>query len=290
MFTFASTQTETNEDMRAYPHALLLLPLLFLLPAFTACRAQSLEGGARSVALGGALTAASGDVWGDANPASWGTVEDRSISLFTSRGFLLPELDLVAAIVVQPTPAGHFSAHARTFGYENFRESHFDIGYARGIRPGTRRPILIGIRLQYHLIQIKDYESAGAISVTTGGIYQVIENLSAGFTVTNLTAATLPSGESLEQSFSLGLAYTLADRLALLADFYKDVLFPPSVRAGVEVAPATGVILRTGVTTAPTRFTAGAGIRTAFVDVDLAIERHLVLGWSPALSLTLVGW
>lgn len=269
---------------------LLFLSLLFALLPLSFGFAQSLEGGARSVGLGGALTAAPGDVWSHANPASWGGIEDRSVSLFSSRGFLLPELDLIAAILVQPTRLGRFSLHARTFGYEVYRESNFGIGFARGLRPGTRRPILVGIRLQYHLIQLKDYDSAGAVSVSTGGIYQVVENLYLGFALTNLTAATTPSGESLAQSFSLGFAYTANDRFTLLADLFKDVLFPPSIRAGIEVIPTKSIVLRTGITSAPTRFTAGVGIRTAVADVDLALDRHEILGWSPALSLTLAGW
>jgi len=64
-------------------------PFLWLLLGCLACfartaSAQSLEGGARAVALGSAATALQDDVWGHGNPAVWATREGRAVSFFAS--------------------------------------------------------------------------------------------------------------------------------------------------------------------------------------------------------------
>ena len=82
----------------------------------------------------------------------------------------------------------------------------------------------------------------------------------------------------------MGLAYTPAEQLLVVVDAYQNPDFPMSFRGGIEVQPVSVLALRAGMTTEPSRFTAGAGLRLGKLTADLAGEKHEVLGWSPAIS------
>ncbi|MDX1530697.1 MAG: hypothetical protein R3362_04155, partial [Rhodothermales bacterium] len=50
------------------------------------------EGGARMLAMGRAGTAATDDVWGQHNPASWSTLAGPAVGLFATQLYGLPEM------------------------------------------------------------------------------------------------------------------------------------------------------------------------------------------------------
>lgn len=248
----------------------------------------SVEGGARSVALGGATTALPADAWGFSNPAAWAPLPGRAVSFFASQAFGLPEMRLAAAHYVEQTKLGALAGGARTFGFEDFRESHFNLGFARGFSPGTSRRFYAGLNLRYYHLQLGgSYGSSGALGLSMGGLVAALPNLHFGFHATNLNGPAWSNGEALPRTLAVGLCYAPGPGVRLLLDAFKDSAHPLSARSGLEVHPVDVLALRVGVATAPTRFTAGAGLRLGRLAADLAAERHELLGWSPAASLSL---
>lgn len=264
-----------------------LVALLVLAPLVPAW-GQSMEGGARAAALGGATTALAGEVWGHANPAGWATRSGRAVSFFASEAFGLAELRLAAFQYVEPTRLGAVALGARTFGFDAYRETHATLGWARGFRLGTTRRFHAGLTLRWHQVAISSYGSAGALGVSAGWLVEAMPRLHLGMQATNLNGPKLAGREELPRSLSVGLGYQAAERLRLLLDAHKEVRYPLSVRAGLEVQPVEALALRTGVTTEPVRFTAGVGVRLGRLAADLAAERHDVLGWSPGVSLSVL--
>ncbi len=247
-----------------------------------------MEGGARTAALGGAATALPEDAWGFANPASWSTLSGRAVSFFATQAFGVEEMRLGAALLAQPTRVGAFAVGGRTFGFEDFRETHFTLGAARGFSFGTAQTIHAGLTLRYMQTTLGgDYGSAGAVGVSLGTLAALTENLWLGFHATNLNAPTLADGEELPRTLALGLSYTPTETLRVLVDGFKDIDYPVSVRAGLELLPVEALALRAGIATEPTRFSAGAGIRLGLLRADLAAEQHQDLGWTPAAALGL---
>ena len=256
----------------------------FLVFAGPAHAQTAMEGGARAAALGGAATALPGDVWGQGNPASWSTMPGRAISFFATEAFGLSALRLAAVQYVEPTRFGAFSAGARTFGFEDYQETRFLAGFARGFSLGTKRRFHAGLRLRYHQVSIPEYGQASALGLGIGGLMNILPSLHLGFQATNFHHPKLAGHEALDRSLSLGLAYTPVEQLLVVVDAYQDPDFPLSFRGGLEVQPVPVLVLRAGMTTEPSRFTAGAGLRLGKLMADLAGEKHEVLGWSPAIS------
>lgn len=251
-------------------------------------RAQSsIEGEARAAALGGASTALTHAPMGYANPASWATFSGRAVSFFAFEAFGLAALRLAAAAYVEPTSLGAFAIGAQTFGFDDYRETHLHAGFGRGFGLGTTRRFHVGFSLRYHRVSIPGYGKAGALGLGLGGLVEVWPSVLVGFQATNFHVPKLAGREELARSLALGLAYSPVEQALVVLDVYKDVRFPLSVRAGVEIQPVTSFVLRAGAATEPSRFTAGAGVRLGTIVADVAGERHAVLGWSPAVSFGL---
>lgn len=254
-------------------------------------RAQSsyeLYGSARASALGYATTALATDAGGHANPAVRSARSTRVASFFARQSFGLAELRYGAAHIAEPTRWGTFSVGAGTFGFDAYREVHLNAGGARGFSLGTSRRLHAGVNVRYYHTSIQDYGSAGAVGLGVGLLVAVLPTLDFGAHATNVNAPSLTPGEDLPRTLAVGLSYAAAERLRVVADVFKDVDFPASLRGGVEARPVDVLALRAGVASAPNRFTAGAGVRLNRLRVDVAAEQHLELGWSPSASLAIV--
>lgn len=265
---------------------LLVMALLVTMPV-TPVIGQSMEGGARAAALGGASTALLEDVWGFSNPAVWGTHEGRALSFYATESFGLSELRLAAVQAVEPLPFATLAAGVRTFGFEDFRELHINVGAARGFSLGTARTFHLGINVRYYSVSITNYGNANTVGISLGWLTQVAPNVHVGFHALNLNQPDWQDGDALERAISFGMSYTPTDQALLALDVLKDVRFPLAVRGGIEFAPVRSVYLRTGVTTEPTRYTAGVGVHLGRIVADVAAENHQDLGWSPGVSLGL---
>lgn len=264
------------------------LILVLLLGSSRSGRAQSsTEGEARAAALGGAATALTHTPTGYANPASWATFSGRAVSFFAFEAFGLSALRLATAAYVEPTALGTFAAGARTFGFDDYRETHLHVGFARGFSLGATRRFHFGLSLRYYRVSIPNYGKAGALGVGLGGLVEVWPSVQVGFQATNIHVPKFAGREELARTLALGLGYTPIEHVLVVLDVYKDVRFPLSMRAGVEVQPVAAFLLRIGATTEPSRFTTGVGVRLGKLVVDVAGERHAVLGWSPAVSFGL---
>ena len=246
-----------------------------------------LEGGARAVALGGSHTTLREDAWGHGNPASWATLTGSTFSVFASQLFGLQEMRLGALVFVQPTSLGTFAGGARTFGFEAYRETRFTAGYSRAVTLGTDRRFFGAVSMRYHHLVIQDYGSAGTVSLSAGGLVELVPSVDFGFYAGNVYAPALANREPLPRTLALGLAYRPARSFHVLIDAFKDVRTPLSLSTGVEVQPVDAFALRFGIATNPVRFTTGAGLQLGILSADLAAARHEQLGWSPFLSLGL---
>lgn len=242
-------------------------------------------GSGRSSALGYASTALSTSAGVHANPAATAAHERRLVSVYVREGFGLASLRYGAGYATLPLNWGALSAAASTFGNDVYREIHYSAGYARSFQFGTSRSIHLGTLARYYHTHIEGYGSSGAIGLHFGLLYSLFPSLQIGAKATNVNAPTLGEEEVLPQTLSIGLRYRADSRLQLVADVFKDVRFPLSVRSGMEVRPIPMIALRAGVTTAPTRFTGGVGIRLGRIRTHLSAEQHPDLGWTPSASL-----
>ncbi len=244
-------------------------------------------GSARADGVGRATTAAP-TAWGaHANPATNALLPHAAASFYVQEAFGLSALRYGAASLAAPFSWGTVVGGASTFGFEEYREVHLTAGLARSFSFGTSRSFHLGATVRRHHTRIAGYGSAGGWALNLGLLVQMLPSLHLGAHTTNVNGASLTDGEPLPRTLSVGLHYRAHDDVRLLADVFKDVSFPATARAGVEVRPLDMVGLRAGVGTVPTRFSGGVGILLGLLEADLAAQQHQQLGWSPSASLRL---
>lgn len=257
---------------------------------FTPVHAQSgydLYGSARASGVGYASTALTTTTGTHANPSTSGLSDDRIITFYAREAYGLSLLRYGAVYGVWPTNWGTVSGGASTVGGETYREVKYTLGYARGLTLGTSRHVRVGVRGRYYHTEIQGYGGAGALGLHLGLLVPLLPSLHFGAHATNLNAPSLVDGERLPQTLSVGLQYQVNRRMLVVMDVFKDLTFPATVRAGLEVRPIPMLALRAGITSTPTRFTGGVGLQLGRIRAHVAAEQHRELGWSPAVSLEL---
>jgi hypothetical protein len=114
---------------------------------------------------------------------------------------------------------------------------------------------------------------------------RVVPTLTFGVHGTNLFGARLSDGADLPKTLAVGLSYEAAESIHVVADAFKDIDFPLSLRAGIELRPVPFVAFRAGAASAPIRLTLGTGVAVGGLRAGIAAERHDELGWSPSASV-----
>jgi hypothetical protein len=267
-------------------HLLTILTILSIAaPSALGQSSYDLFGDARADALGNSTTALPSAVGVQANPAALAPLRETTTLFYARQGFGLSALRYGASHAALPFDWGTASAGVSTFGFEDYREVHVSAGYARSLSLGTSRSLSVGTRVRYHHTSIVEYGSAGTVALNLGLRVALLHTLHLGVHATNLNGTSLVDREPLPRTLSVGVHYRALQDLRVLVDAFKDVRFPVSARAGLEVRPVTPLFLRIGITTKPVRFSGGAGIRVGPLDAHIAAEEHQELGWSPSASL-----
>jgi hypothetical protein len=265
--------------------AVLLASVGVAPPAVQAQSSYDLYGSARADALGNSTTALPTDVGVHANPAARAALTTSTALFYARQSFGLSALRYGASHVAIPVEWGTLSTGLSTFGFDEYREIHASAGYAYAVPFGTARSVRLGTTLRYHHTSIQGYGSAWTVGVNLGIGVSLLRSLHLGAHATNVNGASLVDGAPIPRTLAVGLYYDALDSVQVMADLFKDVRFPASVRGGLEVSPVDPLALRAGVTTKPVRFTGGVGVRLGPLNAHVAAEQHQTLGWSPSISL-----
>lgn len=269
------------------PHLCVLALLLGAAPA----AAQYAEGGARVLALGRAGVALGAEAWGHTNPAAPSGLAAPRLGVQASQAFGLSELQLGALAAAAPTPVGTAGLSARTYGFDERRETRVEVGLARPLPLTATRSLDVGLAVGYEAATTEGFESVGDVVVSAGVQGELLPSLRGGLAGRNLLGLLRGDDEDLRHgagtvpALTAGVAYAPSERATLVLDAHQDLDFGLSVRAGAEAVPVEALALRVGVSTNPVRLTAGAGVRLGGLEANVAVERHESLGITPAFGV-----
>lgn len=243
--------------------------------------------GAREVGLGQATTALPESGWSVfANPAMIDR-NSNSVSFFGLRYYGLAEITDMAAAVNITTSVGSIGFGTHRFGDDLFSESRLRVVY-KNAYDGFH----YGIALTYsHVAFGGDYGSVGAPGLDLGLAAMLTQALWIGAKATNVNQPSYGSYQDLEEELtrelSIGFSYCFSEIALFSWDVYKDVRFPISYRAGIEVLLFEYFSGRAGITTNPVTFSGGFGYANSLWGVNLVVQQHEnpVLGLSPGIDL-----
>ncbi len=258
-----------------------------------AADAQTSAAGARDAALTGASAASSGpasdrvDLWSGSNPAGWSNLRGFAAAIHVAELYGLDELRLGAVQAGFNVRKAAIVTGVRTFGYKSYRETVFTSGLARAFHWGTYRPFHAGIRIRYHRTTIPAYGSASAYALSTGLVLPVAPGTDVGLAAENMMVLAGGLAQELPRRLHAGVSIS-AGTVLLLAGASKEVRTPLAARFGIEVHLVDVLALRAGYSLEPPRFASGIGLHLDSLTIDVAAERHFVLGWTPSCSVGLL--
>ena len=248
---------------------------------------EQTEVGARAKSLGGAYCGMADDVWAIVyNVGGLAAIKQREVSMFYApQQFGLSELSLSAVAAVFPTGVGSFGLAARRYGFDLYREVSWTVAYAREIFDAG-----VGVNVNYHSVTIQGYGSSGTVGIDVGALVQITSQLRWGIAAKNINAPTIgESEEPLPQLFSTGVTYQPVRNLSLLLDYCKEISFASSQKIGFEYSIVEAVVARAGLSSEPSEYTGGIGIRYGVLQIDYGVSMHQELGLTQQASI-LICW
>jgi hypothetical protein len=249
------------------------------------CGFERNETGARAIALGGATTANFDAIWSlYTNPAGISGCNNFKIgSTYTPQQFGLSELASGGIVAVSPISFGVVGGGVRYYGFKMYNEFTATLSFGMNISKTA-----IGFNLNWYHLSIERYGSAATIGIDAGILVPLSEIFHAGLYIRNLNSPTIGKLKNkLPQSFSIGIGYMPFNSVQIGIDFYKETLFEPSLRTGVEYWLIDALAIRTGITDNPDQYSGGIGIKVFTIRFDYALTKHPELGWSHSFSLTI---
>jgi hypothetical protein len=259
---------------------------MFLTIVCTHTRAQVANDvvGASSTGMGGFNTTLS-DVWStNNNQAGLGFMTDITGGIFYENRFLLKETSYRAGAFVLPVKTGAFGLSLASFGYSAYSETKAGLSY--GQRFGDR--FSVGVQLNYLNTKLnQDYGSKNSLTAAVGFIAKLNEEITMGVHVYNPTRSKLAEydTEKIPTIMKLGLDYRFSEKVMVGIETEKDLNYDAVVKAGLEYQMTEIFYLRGGISTNPTMYSFGFGLRMKNFKMDISSSFHQTLGITPGISL-----
>lgn len=238
--------------------------------------------GAKMVSMGQAGVALPDSEWSLFSNSALLPTNRNTVSFYRFRYVGISEITDLAAVLNLQTRFGTAGIAIHRYGFNLFSENRLMIGYKKSF--GTfHAGVSAGY---YHVTQGGDYGSAGAFGLDIGVAAELVDGLWIGARATNVNYPSYgTSDEVLPRDLSVGFSYQLGQNALLSIEALKDVMFPLSLRSGVQVELISSLFARAGFTSNPETYSLGFGYAPDRWSVNFGIQQHNPLGLSPALDL-----
>ncbi|MGZ3937681.1 MAG: hypothetical protein ACXVLT_03090 [Flavisolibacter sp.] len=217
-----------------------------------------------------------------ANQAALGSFKILSVAFYGERKFMLKDLGSYSMAFTLPSSSGSFGLAAHYFGSVGLNESSLGLAYGKSLGK-----IEVGAQFNYCQLKIEGYGNASTVSVETGIILHLTEQLQAGVHIFNPTGATMGKAEQekLPLIYSFGLGYDVSDRVYIGTEVQKVEDQPVSVNAGLQYAFERKLFARAGVASATSSFYLGVGFLWSGFRIDVNASVHPTLGTTPSMLI-----
>ena len=240
--------------------------------------------GARSSAMGHA-SVTNIDVWSvHHNQAALAFLEESGVGVSYENRFLTQALAMKGLVGAFRTKYGSFGVNVSQFGYSQYNENKFGLGYALKLA----KNLSAGVQLNYHHIAFgaSEYGNVGLLTAEVGFMAKITEKVTLGAHIFNLNYAKVSdyAEERLPMIFRLGAGYQFSEKFVANAEVEKSVEQDANVKIGAEYKVLEKIALRGGLNTYPFSNSFGFGFSHQGFEIDIATSYHSVLGYSPQAS------
>lgn len=240
--------------------------------------------GGRSAGMGFCSVALS-DPWSVFNNQAGMTwVNKITAEIYFENRFLLKELGLKAIGIELPVKSGTFGLSFQEFGFNLYNEMKTGLAFSKKFG----KVFSAGVQLDYIRIHLgEDLGTKHLFTFEIGLEYHINHNLSFGVHFYNPISVKLVSyqNERIPSVINVGFSWKFSEGFITTVEAEKDIQLKPVFKAGLEYHFVKPVYVRIGLVTNPTMFTFGFGVEYGQVRFDFSSSYHLVLGYSPQVSL-----
>lgn len=210
------------------------------------------------------------------NPAGLTGLRATVISALAAQLYHPVGLQYVGVSLAQPWPGGTVGVLLTHFGSGDYQQQRLAGQYARPLTDAWS----LGTEVALHHTAIRRYGHEWQPAVSLGTQLQLAEAIRLGARL----RLRYPGAPDL----AIGLSYTPAAGVALLAEITGQQYRPPQFRAVVSYRPHAALLVGGGIGTAPVTWTAGAAYRLRpACHLQLGLTAHPRLGYSSAIGLLL---
>jgi len=217
------------------------------------------------------------------NQASLASLRGVAIGVYGERRFMLAENSLYAIAGVMCTSFGSIAIQLNYAGFKNFNEANIGLAYGRSLGP----KLDIGVQFNYYTYRIPFYGNASTVNFELGAIIHFTDKLHGGIHIYNPVAGKLgkPGDEKLAAAYKLGAGYDASESFYVSAELVKEEDKPVNVTGGIQYRLKKQFFVRAGFVSETSGGFAGAGLCWKGMRLDISVNYHPQLGFSPGLLL-----
>lgn len=262
---------------------LICLGVIIVLFGINRCRAIEIYQfvDARSYSMGNTLSI----LPGFANPAGNGFLSSRYCSLQYSNKYGVNELSTYAGIINVPNKYLDAGLYISRFGFDAYHETLI----AGNIYKRLSEYIVLGIRVNYLNLYYSGKEtSKSLVTGDIGLLIKPVEELNISLLAINPIRTKIKIGEEnieIPVILSFGVSYDINENFLITAEVEKDILYPAIYKFGMEYTPIKQLNIRAGIFGKPYTPSFGFGINLHPFNIDLAFNKHPVLGYHSCCGL-----
>ena len=259
-----------------------LFSILFVLCTFLSF---SQNQDAKSNALGG-CGLMQNSVWSNfTNQAGLAEINQFTIGVGTENSFGVEELSTHTAVFALPVNGGVFGLNIAYTGFDLYNSSKIGLAFAKKLSDDFN----VGIQVDYLGIYVADgTNNHNNFTFEIGAQKRLMQKLTLSAHIFNPIGVKLNEDENIPSVFKLGLRYDANDKVVVFTEGELESEQNAKLKLGLEYKIIKQMQLRTGFSTNPAQNTFGLGYTLNNIQLDIAVKRHQLLGYSPQFSVSSV--
>ena len=224
------------------------------------------------------------NVWSNlSNQAGLAEITQLSVGVSTKNSFGIKELSTHVAIFALPVSGGVFGLNVAYTGFELYNETKIGLAFGKKLSKSFN----LGIQVDYLGIYADgSTNNKNSFTFEIGAQKRLMRDLTLGTHIFNPIAVKLNETEVIPAIFKLGLRYDANSKVSVFTETELENGENGILKAGLEYKMIEQLQLRTGFSTNPAKNTFGIGYTLNNIQVDIAINRHQLLGYSPQFSIS----
>ena len=227
------------------------------------------------------------DIWGaQHNQANLGFIQQYHAGAYYENRFGLKETGYKNVAFILPVgKTNGFSVVANQYGYKQYTESKYGLGYGKKLTEGFG----LGLQINYNSLRLGDiYGKKQTLTAEFGIRAKLLDKLTFAAHIYNVSRTMLNQSltkEYIPTCIRTGIEYSLSNTAKILFENESTINYKTNFRIGAEYTLKQKMFFRTGFNAYPFSAAFGFGYKYKSLQFDASANYHQILGFSPNLSL-----